>query len=264
MYLPSPCCAMGTVRGDGILMRYANLTNHPIIHHSPRGGSVFFRPGEARSESWWSRFVGDGPAGLTEVADDYVPSRDFKPTPPTDMRPVRSPSVIREQMPRTGCSGKCETSCQAACEASCELACESGKQVIKVFDHYVQVGADYQCRYCDWLTQDKSRIEPHLKAYHSEQMATAVKEPKKQEGPGPRQGVRPLPDPGVESPTIPSQDSPTSGLPARDGLPWETRGNELVCRKCLELGFEWKTSDVEEMEKHVRNRHREPAAVIGG
>lgn len=248
--------------------KYANLTDMTQCHPSPRGGSICFRPGEAREGEWWSRFVRNDGTGLQEVPLDYIPSRDFKKLPRAQ-RPVTSPRVVSEQ-PRasTGCSSRCDSSCQVACENTCQMTCEQSKQTIAVFDTYEKVGATYYCRFCEWSTTDAERVEKHMEAYHPEKKKRPVKEGSQESWSGDQDVLDPdasggQPS-GTESPAVPTSGSPPSEPRAMakelkkdsgNGY-WKIEDGLFVCVKCEEIaGVRWTTTGQSHMTRHAKKTH---------
>jgi len=238
-------------------------------HPGPRGGSICFRPGDAREGNWWSRFERKDSTGLSEVPHDYIPSRDFKRLP-RSQRPVTSPRIVSEQ-PRatTGCTSRCDSSCQVACENSCQMLCEQSKQTIVVCDSYEKVGPAYYCRFCEWSTVDAERVAQHMEAYHPEK----ARRPAKEESPESWSGDQQVLDPdasgggpsGTDSPAVPTSGSPPSGLreeakelkkDSGNGY-WRIEDGLFVCVKCDEIaGVRWTTSGKAQMTRHAKRVHQ--------
>lgn len=241
------------------MAKYANLQVYPIILPSPAGGSVYFRPSEYRTGSWWSRFVGHGQ--LSEVDDAYSPSRDFRRgTPTVPPKPVVSPRRIPEA-PGVACNANCEAECQANCEASCQVACETDEQVIKIHDHYEQIGKSFNCRYCEWNTKDEAKIDVHMQAYHAAQVQVAEKA--KEESPDSPSTDQQAEDPGrdADQPTVPDQGSlpPGPAVPEHEVVEvndyWRVVDGMCICKKCLDEDIKWQTLSKGAMARHAKRYH---------
>lgn len=247
----------------GMPKKYANLTDMTQCHSGPRGGSICFRPGDARTGGWWSRFV--RPGGLSEVKNDFIPSRDFKRFGSKSPRPVTSPRIVPEtHRSSSGCSSRCDSSCQVACEGNCQLSCEQTKQTIAVFDTYEKVGPIYYCRFCEWSSSEVTRVAEHMGAYHPEK----VKGPVKEESPESWSGDQHVLDPdtsgesslGTGSPAVPTSGSPSSRpqelkMDKGNGW-WRIDNGQLICVKCEEsAGVRWSTTGKGQMTRHAKRLH---------
>jgi len=238
--------------------RYANLNSYPVILPTSRGGQRVFRSGEFTTESWFSRFQGNGQ--LTEVDDSYTPAKVRKPKSLATKRPVNFNSPVTP--PRVG---PCALSCQTACQNSCELACESTKQNIVVHANYEQIGDTFLCRHCDWSTQKPERVAAHMQHYHPD----AESGPEQEQGSanttdpagGPRASGASAPRPSVGRSAVPPQ-APAS-LGSLDDVDentkwWYRRNGELFCKTCEVVGHGWKTSHMDAMLRHCVKYHEMP------
>lgn len=255
-------------------VKYANLDCFTKSYPGPRGGSICFRPGEAREGHWWSRFVGK--EGLKEVPPDYNPTRDFNGFSPVLAMPVVSPRVVAEaRRVSTGCQGRCDSNCQVSCEGNCQLACENSKQLIQVTDNYEKVGADYYCRHCDWSTQDLKRVEEHMAAYHPECVRESPEEAADSESWSRSQDAV---DPGEETHSspearaVPAQGSPPPETPKKKSKKkpkkqkeppvikeneyWELCDGLYHCLSCRKnAGVKWSTASRPAMIRHAKRYH---------
>lgn len=267
--------------GGTVAKKYANLDCFTKSYPGPRGGSVCFKPGEAREGHWWSRF--EGPEGLKEVPATYNPTRDFNGFGPVRAQPVVSPRVIAEaSRVVSGCNTKCDGSCQVSCEGSCQFACEGTKQTIQVTEHYEKVGSDFYCRHCDWSTQDRSKVDKHMAVYHPNVVQQGPEEVVDSRTWSEEQAAV---DPGLEDSSskpvphaVPSLDSPLPGtsaqkkgsVPVKDGKVeertppvikendyWEIIDGVFHCIMCRkDSAVKWSTASRPAMIRHAKRYHK--------
>lgn len=238
--------------------RFANLNSYPVILPTPRGGQRVFRSGEFTTESWFSRFQGDGQ--LKEVNASYTPACVRRPRNLANNRSVTVNSPI--VAPRVG---PCAMSCQTACQNSCELSCESTKQNIVVHENYEQIGGTFLCRHCDWSSQKIKSVAEHMQHYHPD----AKPGPEQEQGSakatdpagGPRASGAIVSRPPDGKSAVPPQT--LAPLGSHDNADEETKwwyrlNGELQCKTCEVVGHGWKTSHMDAMLRHCIKYHEMP------